>query len=268
MKRIDIPIIDRNNIDILNKTITCNRNLFDIVSVEALWNKYINNEEFTKEDLISLYDIYNTRYFRQNITLDESNTIYNIIEKRNKYKDIAKIFDCRKDEIASSEEVLKKDPSKYVVLWDSLSLDKNDNESVFKKLKHIGGYCDLNCYEYINGMFPLLETVYGSIYASKLITADGLEKLISLGNSAWFPYLKDAKGLCNLQVIGHNAEFNSLTDSYGLDKLKYIGRYAFFKSLTDISHLSSLEYIGGTVYFDSLSEENRNKIKKRFKKIW
>ena len=67
MKRIEIPIIERKDSNSITRADTIKKvsriaDLYKRSEVSDLWYKYQNNIEFTKDDLITLYDIYNEDY--------------------------------------------------------------------------------------------------------------------------------------------------------------------------------------------------------------
>ena len=263
MKRIEIPIVERKDNNISNQIKTCNKSIFDIVSVEALWNKFIKNEEFTKEDLISLYDIYNIRSIEKNEF--DTGLIVKIMSYRNIVRDMATIFDCDTKQITDNGTILRDDPSRYVVLLGNI--EYYDTQRIYNNLRYIRGNCILPSLISINGKFPKLEAIGSDVDFQNLRDeSSGLESLRSIGGDANFERLMDASGLCNLEIIGKTAYFHWLEHSNGLDKLKYIGGYANFTNLEDITHLSNLECIGYDVHLFRLNDEDTIELKKRTRK--
>ena len=271
MKRIEIPLIERkdNNVSTKSNVISTN-DIFDRIykytKLDELVNKYHNNEEFTRNDLISLYDIYNifkAYYGFYNYYSKIIYTLSTIQKKRNIKEDMAKIFDCDPKEIAMNNRQLDIDPTRYVVLLGFL--ETSTNEYKYPNLKYISDSCIVKDCICIDNMFPNLLSIggFGRFYYIK--SAYGLESLKSLAHVD-FCHLTDAKALSNLEMIFGNADFRSMITAEGLDKLKYIGGDAYFNALEDTSHLSSLEYIGGDVYFDSLDKEECSEIISRVKK--
>ena len=273
MKKVEIPMIERkdNNKSDIDNLIESARNglkkdnnieassisksnisnsidsIYKHVSIVELWNKYINYEEFTRDDLISLYDIYNVRY---NVDKKLKKVLLEMIEHRNLISDMAKIFDCDKDEIAYRGHNLKDDPNRYVVLLDALENDKSDK--IYSNLRYIRGNCNLYELKNINDKFPVLSSIGSNANFASLLSAKGLENLKSIGGYANFESLTNTNGLDNLEIIGNTVDFSNIIDASGLSRLSYIYGYANFESLTNTNGLDNLKYINDTAYFDTL----------------
>ena len=270
MKRIEIPLIERkdnNSItraDIIKK-VSRIADLYKRSEVSALWYKYQNNIEFTKDDLITLYDIFNEDYMLNENKKKFINLMCNGRKKLINF-DMAKIFDCSVEEIASNQFHLKKNPSRYVVLLDSLDIYYADNYQ-YKNLKYIRKCCSIMDMLSTKDILPKLESIGGELSIFQLSSCYEFKTLKSIGDDAYLSKLQDASGLCNLEIIGGNAVFNSLKDARGLSNLRIIDGNAEFDDLVDLSDLTNLEYIGRTWYFNSLSDDDRNTLKKRLKKV-
>jgi len=243
MKRIEIPITKRMEISITKRT-----NIFEIVPVNTLLHKFNNNIELSKEDLISLYDIYNV--IRHNLTKEDKNILSEILSHRNIKNDMAMIFDCDPSSVTDSIDELEAEPDKYVVLLNNLRIDDKNIDNVYPKLRYISGNCEAPFIEEINNRFPALESIGSHASFRNIITSEGLENLRSIGGGAMFGSLLNATGLVNLEYIGDFALFNSLVDSQGLENLKYIGGNAYFNRINDTYGLQSLLYLGGESFFN------------------
>ena len=247
MKRIEIPIVERKDSNSITRADTIKKvsriaDLYKRSQVSDLWYKYQNNIEFTKDDLITLYDIFNENYL---LSDDEKKIIGKIRNTRIISIDMSKIFDCDPLEVAISQEVLSKDPDRYVVLWGSLIYYEDKNN--YNNLKYIKG------------------NLSSSIIGCKTII-DSFSSLISVGGVVDFNTLEDASGFVSLKSIGKYADFSKLTDANGLNNLEIIGLSAYFNSLNNIKGLDSLRYIGNFMNFDNLPREEYEKIKRRVKK--
>ena len=244
MKRIEIPIVDRLDTDkldtISNNNINKITDLYKRSEISDLWYKYQNHISFTRDDLTTLYDIYNESYL---LSKDELQLIIIMRNKRIINSDLAKIFDCDYQEIAFSQEDLKKDPNRYVVLWNRLNISKYD--SIYKNLKYIKNGLHSFDSESIANKFP---------------------SLLSIGGFVNLTYLEDASGLISLKSIGGDADFDKLTNASGLNNLEIISFNAYFNSLKSINELESLRYIGLGVNFKNLSKEEYTELKRRIKK--
>jgi len=260
MKRINITISkdndNKSNVSIENSK--SDKSIFDsVVEPQVLCDKYNAMEPFTKEDLISLYDIYNVRSLSPlSYASLEYITIEEIKSKRNIYDDMATIFDCDKEQIANHANELNKDPSRYVVLLHSLDVDIIDIP-IYSKLRYIAGSCYLQHEKSVEGKIPVLESITGNALFELLESSSGLESLRTIGGYAFFHRLKEATGLCNLELIGSNIYFSRLIDATGLERLKYIcsgNGEVYFNELTTSKGLDNLKKIFGDANFPNLLE--------------
>ena len=246
MKRIEIPKIERKDNNSITRECTIKKvsriaDLYKRSEVSVLWYKYQNNIEFTKDDLITLYDIYNENYM---LNENEKGFMHLMCNGRKKLInfDMAKIFECDPLEVARSQEDLKKDPDRYVVLQDVLNISKDDN--IYKNLKYIKN--SLHSFD-------------------SMAVINNFPSLLSVGGFVYLPYLEDASSLISLKSIGGDANFEKLNNAYGLNNLEIIGQSAFFKSLKSIKELESLRYIGNNMYFDNCKdlEELKRRVKRK-----
>lgn len=269
MKRIDIPIKQINNDSVsisTEKTDEINDiyKYYEGITVQSLLYNYHHKIPFTKNDLIYLYDIYNIKS-----EIYRNDSLVKIRSERNKFNDMAFIFDCSVSEIAGSEAELKKEPDKYLVLLDSLYImDSNNANSYYKypHLKYIRGNCEGTFFAHTNKRFPRLESIGGNAIFNSLIDSYGLENLKSIGRNATFYNLRDARTLKKLQYIGGFAKFPNLCYAKGLENLRYIGSYADFPKLPHINVLPSLEFIGN-LEKSSFYVESPNDIEKLKKRV-
>lgn len=219
-----------------------------------IYNKFINNEELTKDDLIFIYEI------NENIIGVVPNKDYRIneiIKQRNIRHDLALIFNCREDKIALNQYEVIDNPEGIICLYDNLKIE--DNNVNFPKLQFVKGNIQANYLKDANG-FKSLKRVGGNIEFESMIDATGFHSLIDLGGSAIFPILKTSVGFENLKNIGNNAYFPELLDTLGFISLNSIGTNSFFPNYSeiyfpkviDIKGLENIEKFNGIVILDSL----------------
>jgi len=255
MKRVDIPNkqISNDSVSIAISKLGGSINMFEYyygITIELLKYKNENHTPFTKNDLIYLYDIYNL------MPQNRDNEILKYIRLgRDIVSDMATIFDCSLDEVAASQNELKKDPSKYVVLLDDFDMGSCDEfgfGNKYPRLKYIMGICHAFFCTELDNTFPVLEAIGSNLDLYNITNSVGLENLKSIGGHATFNYLYSVTNLCNLVIIGGDARFPNLKSSKGLEKLFLIGGHATFNILNDATGLCNLEMIGGTARFHSL----------------
>jgi len=253
MKRIEIPTTKNNaNLEqLITIDETSNKSIFNHVPIKDLYYKYTNQIPFTKEDLISLYDIYNVRYRLK--TNEEWAMLHTMKISRIIEYDMATIFDCSPEEVTDNVWNLRRNPSRYVVFLNSLN-EYDNNHFRYPNLKYISGCCSFERIRSIENVFPSLVAIGGYANFNDLNDSTGLENLISIGGMADFGHLVESNGLSNLEIIGASANFNSLKDACGLSKLKYIYGDAYFNSLTTSNGLDNLIYINGQANFKSLTD--------------
>ena len=288
MKKVDIPMVKRNNsnedkIDLVikeanqllkNNIITKDNDYSGLTYQEIIheiYNKYEKYHELTKKDLIYIYDIYsyNTEYENEELNL--------LLGCRDEISDMATIFDCYEDQIATSASQLQ-DNNDYVVLLDTLNkeylynnkglidlsrlryiaysafLDGITGPYIFRDLESIGGYADFYNFKYVKGCLKYLKSIGGDADFKNLTDATGLESLERIGNNANFYSLEDSTGLNKLTYIGGYAFFNHLKNARGLTNLKHIGGDASFNVLTSSIGLDNLECILGDANFSALED--------------
>jgi len=244
MKKINIPINKGST------KVSTVFNLYKQTGDRDLVVKYTNEQVYTKDDLISLYDIYNIGI----INGQDEALLSAIIENRDIKSDMATIFDCSPDEITDSQDELLANPDKYVVLLGDLSIiiPKYENYDItFSKLKYIRGHMQYTGTS-VENIFPNLCAISKNADLFYLKSAKGLEELHSVGSSITCFHIEDATGLENLEIIGGNAGFNALIDASMLKKLKYIMGSTNFYSLVSSTGLETLEHIGGDLYCPKL----------------
>jgi len=261
MKRIAIPITKSNN-DGLKQSITIdetsNKSIFNIIPISVLYDKYNNCEQFTRDDLISLYDIYNAIH---NIEiLDRRRSL--ILNNRNRRIDMAQIFDCDISQVADSAHQLMMDPEHYVVLLDSLIMSLNS--PVFPSLRYITGALEIKHPFACCHKLPVLESIKHDLCSDNNVDAGGvaLPKLKSVGGSVDLGELVRIDDLSSLEIIGKDAYFYSLRSANCFGNLRYIYGNANFDSITDITGLSNLKYIGGAYHFSSLNQKDKEKVRR------
>lgn len=248
MKRIEIPLTKE-----LPKLIT-----FDLTEIAK---KIDNKISLTYDELLYVYNIYNTRWisdmhskydydlnnWKDKIFYETfSNTGYwfydirnpeeieiikKINEKLDLRKDMATIFHCDIDEVATTQKELDANPNKYVVLLDSLRINYRD-------------YC----------YYPRLKCIIGILLANRLEESEGLNSLEFIGSNAWLNNLTNLSGLKNLKAVRGTLSLNSAESVAGLKSLESVGWDMSILNVSLAIGLESLKYIGGNAYFNNLIE--------------
>lgn len=216
-----------------------------------IYQKFKNNQEFSREELIFLYEI-NANIV--GVVPHQDPRIKEILSTRDKKYDLSLIFNCSENEIALNQDELN---INTICLYDNLTVyDENIN---YPKLQFVKG--DIKC-PYIKDVSGLssLTQVSGSIYLDSLIDANGFHNLRRIGGSINCDVLKNSTGFNNLISIGLNAYFPELREVLNFNKLKIIGlnslypKYidAYFPSVISGKGFENLEIIKGNMIFYKL----------------
>lgn len=191
-----------------------------------------------KEELIFLYEIdKEINYFGY----EKDPRIAEIKSRRDCKQDIATIYDCEKENVATS--ISDFDTGKISIFFGYLNYEGNELPETFRKLRGVIGTAHFpNLLSAIN--LSSLEWTKDSLYISKVVKSDGLGNLNYVGGSLFADSLVEALCLSNLEYIGGRAGFKNLVMSTGLGKLRYIGGGASFINLISASDMGNLESIG------------------------
>lgn len=223
----------------------------DMEYLTHIYTLHKMGKKLSAYNLRFLYEIDNTI---DGFGYDKDPRIKEIIDSRNIKEDLATIFNCPLELIATTEEELYNNPENIVCYCGDLKYKDNTK---FPKLKCVMGKAVFYNLETIIGIVPELESVTDTFYGEKLKTAKGLENLKYIGGSAVFDELESAIGLNNLKLIGWTAYFNNLKDLSGLDNLISIRWSAEFDSLLSLDHLEVLKYVGGNLHVESLEDTSK-----------
>lgn len=216
--------------------------------------KWLKDEELTKEELMFLYEINNDIL---GVVPKKDPRINEILNSRNIREDLALIFNSREDEIALDEYELYDNPTKIVCLYNSLTID--DQKVNFPKLLFVKGNITGSYLKNVNG-FKSLRRIGGDVNLDSLIDAKGFKNVVSIGGSVNCPNLKTSIGFENLVSIGYNAYFPCLVDTIGFSDLRIIGlksfypKYAeaYFPNVINATGMDKLEVVKGTFIFPNL----------------
>lgn len=200
------------------------KRVVNVQRVSEIYDRFKNGEELSDDDLRLIYGL-DGEFASYGLSGDKS---CEILQTRDKKKDLSRILGCQEDEVALSDA----DFEGHDILYYYGNLSCNESE-LPKKFQHLKG-------------------IIGDASFHKLSSAKGLESLEFITGGAYFSSLTSAIGLDSLEFIGDNASFSSLISTKGLERLEFIGEDAIFASITDALSLNSLLFIGGHANFSSL----------------
>jgi hypothetical protein len=212
-----------------------------------IYLKHCQGEELTKEDLRFIYEIDEKI---EDFGYERDPRIEEIIEKRNIRKDLAKVLDCREDQISlTKEEALKGDVKFH---YGSLDLHSLTSAEGLKLPEKIGGDLYLERLTSAKGL-KLPKEIGGDLYLSWLTSAEGLKLPEKIGGDLYLGGLTSAEGLKLPKEIGGNLYLSGLTSAKGLKLPKEIGGDLYLHSLTSAEGLKLPEKIGGDLYLERLT---------------
>ena len=168
------------------------RRINDSKMITYIYTKYEHNKELTKEDLKFIYEV--DRKI-EGFGYQKDPRVEEIKKKRNKRKDLAKIYECREEEIGLTKE----------------DFIKANNKGI--RLKYYYGNLDLGDLKSINSLL-LPEIVNGSLNLRELESAKGIKFPKEVRN-LYLNSLESAEGL-KLPEKVKVLNLSSLTNAEGL----------------------------------------------------
>ena len=206
----------------------------DMKYVTALQKK--NLEDFTKEDLRFLYEIATPI---KGFGYGKDPRVQELLEIRDKRKDLATIFNCREDQISLTR---KKALSGDIVYHHGyLNLYDLTTAEGLHLPEHMGGYLDLH----------------------HLTTAEGLHLPEQVGGDLDLRHLTTAEGLQLPEQVGGYLDLDSLTSAEGLHLPEQVGGGLYLNNLTTAEGLHLPEQMGGGLYLDSLTFAEKEKLREQ-----
>ena len=176
--------------------------------------------------------------------------IKEIKSNRDNYEDLAKIFNCTKDEISDDKnDVLS--GKKLVYFHGDLDLEELTTAEGLVLPEKIGGYLDLRGLTSAEGLV-LPKEIGGTLYLNSLTSAEGLVFPKEIGGALYLNSLTSAENLILPEKLGSDLGLNSLTSAASLIMPKEIGGTLYLNSLISAESLVMPKKIGGTLHLNSL----------------
>lgn len=217
----------------------------DMKKLTGIYDNY-EKRELTKEELIFLYEI-NGKI--SGFGYDEDSRIKEILEKRNKRKDLAIIFNCDESQVGLTEyDLYKRELVYYEGDIESQQYEKL-RQLNFNPPNYVKGTLYLDDFETAEGLV-LPEIIDGDLWLRYLVTAKGLTLPQSISGDLLLLRLTSAKDLTFPQSIGGTLCFGSLTTNEGLVLPKTIGRELNIDELTSLVGITLPESVGGSIGFN------------------
>jgi len=259
----------------------------DMKRITEIYNKHKNKTELSKEELSFLYEIDEEII---GFGYQKDPRIVEILENRNKRRDLSIVLDCMEDEIGLTKYDLG---NKIVFFFGNLDLYKLINAEGLVLPKNIsgnldlrglrnanglvlpqsvGGYLDLGGLKsakdlvlpqsvgkelYLNGLtstegLVLPQSIGGFLDLHRLTSAEGLELPQNVVGGLFLNRLKSAKGLVLPQSIGGFLDLSDLTSAEGLELPQNVGGDLVLRSLTSAEGLELPQNVGGCLFLSEL----------------
>ena len=224
------------------------RRINDSKMITYIYTKYEHNKELTKEDLNFIYEVDRQIEgfgYRQDSRIEE------IKQGRNKRKDLAKMYECKEEEIGLNEYDFRKANEKGIRLkcyLGNLDLDSLKSTKGIKLPEIMQGNLILSRLKSAKGL-ELPEIVQGNLILSSLKNAEGLKFPERVEYLNLFS-LKSAKGI-KLPKEVRSLNLGSLKNAEGLklpEKVEYL-------------NLNSLESAKGLEFSEKVGHVQLNSLK-------
>ena len=186
----------------------------DMKKLTQIYNKHINKESLTKEELRFLYEI-EEKISGFGYYTDPR--VKEIIKTRNKLEDLMIVCECDRDQI--------------ILDGDFDKLQKSE-----KKIKYFSGDLDLNSLTNAESL-KLPEIIHGSLYLRSLTTAECLKLPEIINGNLSLRSLSNAEGLKLPETINGYLYLNKLTNAEGMKFPKTINGFLNLNSLTNAEGL-------------------------------
>lgn len=156
-----------------------------------IYNKWQSKEELTIDDLKFLYEVDGKII---GFGFKDDPRIKEIIDTRNKSKDLVNIFDCKKNQISFTEY----DATKVNIIF------------------HYGDLLNLSGISYVANKLNLPQNISGSLALSSLKSMDGVTLPNKIGCDLRLNSIENGEGLSLPTLIGRDLYLLSLTNINGL----------------------------------------------------
>ncbi len=218
----------------------------DMNYLTEIYKKNQRKEDLTKEELRFLYEVDNSI---QGFGYEDDPRIKEIKDTRNAKKDLAFVFNCKKEQIGfTKEEALS---GNCVFYYGDLILSDLTSTKGLKLPKRMGGSLILSGLTSAEGLV-LPKTIGGSLILSGLTSAEGLVLPKTIGGFLNFNSLTNAENLVLPETIGKSLYLSSLTSAKDLVLPKKIGGSLILNNITSAEGLILPEIVEYNIYLGNL----------------
>lgn len=219
----------------------------DMKTLTTIYQKHQNKEELTRDDLMFLYEIEEKI---QGFGYRKDPRVKEILSIRDMKGDLAKLFECSKEEIGIAPESLgNRQLRLYYGLLD-LSDKYNAKGLIFPE--KINGSLELSSLKSVEGLV-LPKQINGDLILSSLSTVKGVKLPEEVTGDLDLSSLTSAEGLTLPEKIGGSLNLGSLTNTEGLKLPKIVNGYLDLGGLSTVKGLKLPEEVTGSLNLSSLT---------------
>ena len=224
-----------------------NKKVNDMKKLTDIYNEY-KNRRLTIEELRFLYEVDEQI---EGFGYEEDPRIEEILEGRNIKEDLAKVLNCKPEQISDDvNDVLS--GKEIIYFYDDLNLSNLINAKGLKLPQYIKGSLNLSRIKNAKGLI-LPKSIGGALDLSNLLSAEGLILPQTVGGDLSLKNLTDAEGLIFPETIGRDLYLNRLANAKGLKLPRHIKGSLCMDKLTDAEGVIFPETIGGDLTLKGLT---------------
>lgn len=241
------PILDKKLEEFHNKD-KYKKKVHDMKLLTLIEEKTKNNLELSLDDLKFLYEVDSEI---EGFGYEKDPRIEEIISKRDKRKDIARVYSVKEDEVALSHKEWKENKEKVKICCGNLYLNDLKSAKGLKLPNIVIGGVSLDNLTSSEGLV-LPDIIKGNLYLENLTSAKGLKLPSTIIGYLNLEKLISAEGLKLPNTINGRLYLDSLTSAEGLILSDTMNGYLCLKSLTSAKGLKLPKTITGHLNLSGL----------------
>ena len=226
------PILDKKLEEFSDKD-KYKKKVHDMKLLTLIEEKHKNNQELSLYDLKFLYEVDSEI---KGFGYEKDPRIEEIISKRDKRKDIARVYSVKEDEVALSHKEWKENKEKIKICCGNLYLNALKSAKGLKLPNVINGDLYLHSLTSAKGL-KLPSTIIGYLNLEKLISAEGLKFPNTINGRLYLDSLTSAEGLILPDTMNGYLCLKGLTSAKGLKLPSTITGYLNLNGLKNAKDL-------------------------------
>lgn len=241
------PILDKKLEEFSDKD-KYKKKVHDMKLLTLIEEKHKNNQELSLYDLKFLYEVDSEI---KGFGYEKDPRIEEIISKRDKRKDIARVYSVKEDEVALSHKEWKENKEKIKICCGNLYLIDLKSAKGLKLPNIVIGGVSLDNLTSSEGLV-LPDIIKGNLYLENLTSAKGLKLPSTIIGYLNLEKLISAEGLKFPNTINGRLYLDSLTSAEGLILPDTMNGYLCLKGLTSAKGLKLPSTITGYLNLNGL----------------